>query len=221
MRLAIFDFDGTIYPGETLPFLCKEWLRQKRSRARFVRVMLSLVPMYLKYKLKAGSKEHMKKSALLGFLRLFQGEDEEHARRFFVDAYREMKNKLDKNVLVEAQMLKESGHELVLASGALLPLLEEVAMDLGFRRVIGTRLPVNRGRIDPCLDIDYVNSGRKVERLLEEYPADSADFRGSYAYADSFSDLTLLELVGNPVAVNPEKGLYQVALERGWRIMNR
>ncbi len=219
MRLAIFDFDGTIYPGETLPFLCKEWLRQKRSRTRFVQVMLSMIPMYLMYKLKSGSKEHMKKSALLGFLRLFRGEDEAHARRFFCDAYQEMKKKLDRQVLSEAKTLKESGFELVLVSGALLPLLDEAGKDLGFGRVIGTRLPVRCGRIDPDVDIDYINSERKVERLLEEYPADSTDLRGSHAYADSLSDLPLLELVGNPVAVNPEKRLYHVATERGWRIM--
>ena len=57
----------------------------------------------------------------------------------------------------------------------------------------------------------------KVERILEEYG--DADFALSCAYADSISDLGLLEMVGTPVAVCPDSGLRQIAVERGWRVM--
>ncbi len=40
----------------------------------------------------------------------------------------------------------------------------------------------------------------------------------SYAYGDSISDLPMLEAVGNPVAVNPDKRLLAAAQERNWQV---
>ncbi|MEY4360945.1 MAG: hypothetical protein RL391_251, partial [Actinomycetota bacterium] len=40
------------------------------------------------------------------------------------------------------------------------------------------------------------------------------------AYADSTSDLPLLEAVGFPVAVNPETRLAAIARKRGWLVEN-
>ena len=44
------------------------------------------------------------------------------------------------------------------------------------------------------------------------------DLSSSFAYADSLSDLPMLELVGTPVAVNPDPRLSQIAGQRGWRV---
>ncbi|MBW3608149.1 MAG: haloacid dehalogenase-like hydrolase, partial [Actinobacteria bacterium] len=44
------------------------------------------------------------------------------------------------------------------------------------------------------------------------------DLSRSYAYADSISDLPMLEAVGNPVAVNPDRRLTAAAKDRGWRV---
>jgi phosphoserine phosphatase len=44
------------------------------------------------------------------------------------------------------------------------------------------------------------------------------DFQASYAYADSISDLHLLEIVGHPVATYADERLRAVAMERGWRV---
>ncbi len=46
------------------------------------------------------------------------------------------------------------------------------------------------------------------------------DLEQSHAYSDSVTDLPLLELVGHPHAVNPEKELKEVAEERGWPILD-
>lgn len=61
----------------------------------------------------------------------------------------------------------------------------------------------------------------KITRLnewLEENPTYS--MQGSYFYSDSHNDLPLLELVDNPVAVNPDATLESIAKEKSWRIMN-
>lgn len=44
------------------------------------------------------------------------------------------------------------------------------------------------------------------------------DLERSFAYSDSPTDLPMLEAVGNPVAVNPDRTLRRIASERGWRV---
>ena len=41
----------------------------------------------------------------------------------------------------------------------------------------------------------------------------------SAAYADSYSDLGLFELVGRPVAVYPDRRLRRLAQARGWEVI--
>ena len=44
------------------------------------------------------------------------------------------------------------------------------------------------------------------------------DLAGSYAYSDSYTDAPMLEAVGHPVAVNPDRVLHKLARERGWEV---
>jgi hypothetical protein len=48
--------------------------------------------------------------------------------------------------------------------------------------------------------------------------AEGIDLAESFAYSDSITDLPMLEAVGHPVAVNPDRDLRRVAAERGWEI---
>lgn len=50
--------------------------------------------------------------------------------------------------------------------------------------------------------------------LLKALSSENIIFQESFAFANSYSDLNILEMVGNPVAVNPERELYQVAFNR-------
>jgi hypothetical protein len=45
------------------------------------------------------------------------------------------------------------------------------------------------------------------------------DLAASHAYSDSITDLPMLEAVGHPTVVNPDRGLRALALERGWPVL--
>ena len=64
----------------------------------------------------------------------------------------------------------------------------------------------------------YTMGPGKVEAMREVAAADGIDLEGSFAYTDSYTDLPMLELVGHPVAVNPEKELREAAEENEWPI---
>lgn len=56
----------------------------------------------------------------------------------------------------------------------------------------------------------------KVTRLKSWLKDNQYDLKGSRFYSDSHNDLPLLELVDEPIAVNPDPKLEATATERGW-----
>jgi HAD superfamily hydrolase (TIGR01490 family) len=110
------------------------------------------------------------------------------------------------------------GDLVVLVSGGPVPLLERIATEIGVDAVVGTRYEQRNGRytgrsLEPvCLDENKASlaKGYLLEKGLD------VDYQASAAYADSISDLQLLEMVGNPVATYPDEALRQIAGERGW-----
>jgi len=56
---------------------------------------------------------------------------------------------------------------------------------------------------------------------MRSYAAEHGiDLQASYAYADSHSDLPLLEAAGNPVAVRPDVPLYRHARRSHWDVVD-
>ena len=71
--------------------------------------------------------------------------------------------------------------------------------------------------------VDYVLTDAEIIALVElcergKRAATGADLSASYAYADSLTDLPMLEAVGHPVAVNPEVPLARLARSRRWPV---
>ncbi len=64
----------------------------------------------------------------------------------------------------------------------------------------------------------YAYGPNKAEAIREMAVGEGIDLANSYAYSDSITDLPMLEMVGNPVAVNPDRELSRVARERDWEI---
>ncbi len=60
------------------------------------------------------------------------------------------------------------------------------------------------------------DKARAIEQLAER---EGIDLSASYAYSDSESDLPMLQVVGHPVAVNPDRELLRVAREQGWQVL--
>ena len=89
-----------------------------------------------------------------------------------------------------------------------------------FRSLICNRLAyadgAATGEIAPPL-IAEREKQQALLRLCREYNVDTAR---SKAYSDSFSDLPMLESVGMPAAVNPDRRLRRAAVERGWPVLD-
>ncbi len=113
------------------------------------------------------------------------------------------------------------GHRTVLITGALSVLVEPLAplFDDIISARVGTELD-DDGRLVLNGQLDEIPPTVEARAtLLADYcEREGLDLDESVAYADSSSDLPLLEAVGFPVAVNPEPRLASIARKRGWLV---
>jgi alcohol-forming fatty acyl-CoA reductase len=108
------------------------------------------------------------------------------------------------------------GHRTLLITGAL-DLVVEPLRPL-FDDIVCARLSQVDGRFTGRLD-ELPPIGEARALLLADYAAaEGLQLEESMAYADSASDLPMLEAVGFPVAVNPEAKLAAIARRRGWHV---
>ncbi len=84
--------------------------------------------------------------------------------------------------------------------------------------VIATRAKIEDGKYTGELDF-YAYAEGKREAIQEETERLGIDLAESYAYSDSITDVPMLETVGHPHAVNPDKELRKIAEEREWPIL--
>ncbi len=117
------------------------------------------------------------------------------------------------------EMHHEAGRDTFIVSASPIELVEALASALGMTGGIGTRAEVVDGQYTGRLDGPFVYGEGKVEAITAIADDAGYDLRLCYGYSDSASDLPMLELVGHPVAVNPDSALASVAQQRGWPIV--
>ncbi|MDK1019202.1 MAG: HAD family hydrolase [Actinomycetota bacterium] len=111
------------------------------------------------------------------------------------------------------------GRKVYVVSASPEEFVRPIAKMVGIDNVIATRIRTDGlGRYVPELE-RYVMGSGKADAIREVAESDGIDLEGSFAYTDSYTDMPMLEVVGNPVAVNPEKELREVAEEREWPIL--
>jgi phosphoserine phosphatase len=129
---------------------------------------------------------------------------------------------IDPYVYAEALDLMElhrsEGRRIYIVSSSPEEVVRPLARHFGVSGVIATRAEVGPdGRYTGELAF-YAYGERKAEAVRAIAERTGIDLAGSYAYTDSATDLPMLEVVGHPVAVNPDKELRKAAEERGWQI---
>jgi len=116
-------------------------------------------------------------------------------------------------------MHHQAGRDCWIVSASPIEVVDPLARALGMEGGIGTRSAVIDGRYTGSLDGPFVYGEGKavaIARLAEER---GYDLQLCYSYSDSVSDLPMMEMVGHPVAVNPDGPLATVANQRGWPIV--
>ncbi len=114
---------------------------------------------------------------------------------------------------------KREGRRVYIVSASPEQIVRPLGRHIGVTDFVATRVKTDAaGFFLPEIEFYAMGPG-KVAAIEELVERDDLDLAGSYAYSDSATDLPMLEMVGHPVAVNPEKDLRKVAEERDWPII--
>jgi HAD superfamily hydrolase (TIGR01490 family) len=172
----------------------------------------------LLFVLRGASHEAVKRAAEDGLV-VLRGFSPEEMRELVADA---MEKVLRPLVYAESLKLVErhraAGEPVYIVSATLQEIVQAIADDLGFDGALGTVCEVENG----------VYTGRAVRALHAEGKAscvrqlaerEGYDLDECTAYSDSHTDLPFLETVGHPVAVNPDRALRRIAVERDWPVL--
>ncbi|GAC1687769.1 MAG: HAD-IB family hydrolase [Candidatus Dormibacteraceae bacterium] len=212
--LAVFDVDGTLVETNVVEYFL--WMRLRAQPVEewpsFMAQMLREAPRWLY--LERRSRAEFQRS----FYREYDGLDYEVMKRLGREALDAVTlRRIYPEGMRRIREHKRAGHRVLLLTGALDVVVEPLAELLDVE-VDCAHLLVKDGRLTGDLQAPPP-AGEARGTLLEEYAArNGIVLPESFAYADSLSDLGMLELVGTPVAVNPDARLSQVAGQRGWRI---
>lgn len=168
----------------------------------------------------------------------YLGADEERMRKFKTSALRitrgwdqalisaivrdTLTDVIDPIVYDEAlDLIREhqaAGRRVFIISASPEEIVAPLAQYLGVDEAIASRAALDDdGRYTG--DVEFWSYGPyKAEAILEAATRHGIDLAASYAYSDSATDVPMLELVGHPVAVNPDRDLARVAREREWEV---
>lgn len=113
----------------------------------------------------------------------------------------------------------EAGRDVIVVSASGHEVVDPIAALLGADTVIATQMVIADGRYTGDVAF-YAYGEAKAAKMRELAVQHGYRLADCYAYSDSITDLPMLEAVGHPTAVNPDRALRQVAVARNWPILS-
>ncbi len=208
---AFFDMDHTVLSGSSGKLYFRYAIREGRIRPRQWPGLLYHIGRYL---LGAVDFPHLIAKVLVQTAGVDEAEVWRTNAAFF-DAV--LKQHITGKARERIAWHRSQGHRPVLVSAATMYVVRPVAEELGLGDAfLATRLAVVSGRLTGALDGQPCYGAGKATLAQAYAAAHDIDIRQSFFYSDSYSDMPLLEAVGHPIAVNPDRRLAQAAKRRGW-----
>ncbi|GAA1135309.1 HAD family hydrolase [Nocardioides aquiterrae] len=117
-----------------------------------------------------------------------------------------------------AQLHLDEGQRVWLVTAAPIEIAQIIARRLGLTGAMGTVAEHEDGVYTGRLVGDMLHGPAKAEAIRALAEREGLDLRRCSAYSDSYNDLPMLSLVGDPCAINPDARLRAHARDQGWRI---
>jgi HAD superfamily hydrolase (TIGR01490 family) len=214
MEAAFFDLDKTVISKSSSLALSRPFYRAGLvTRSQLLRGIYAQI-VYLML----GADEKRMDRAKDGLLALTKGWDRDEVEEVVREALEEV---VDPYIYQEALDLialhRALGRHVYIVSSSPEEVVRPLAERLGVDGVVATRAEAIDGKYTGNLEF-YCYGEQKAEAIRNLAEAEGIDLTGSFAYSDSITDQPMLEAVGNPVAVNPDRELRRLAQQQEWKV---
>lgn len=221
VKLAIFDIDGTIFrsslfieltramieegvlPKKASDKIEKEYTLWTQRKGNYSNYIKKVVEVYFDY------IEGLKKEEVDKIVKEVLSSQKEKVYRFIRDLFNKLK--------------KDGKYHLIAISGSPFYMVREFGKFMGFDYVYGTENIIENGIIKrEVRNKNLSKDGVYKEPILLEYlSANKIDvnWKDSIAVGDTESDISILKMVGKPIAFNPNEELAKHAKKNKWRIV--
>ena len=217
MEAAFFDLDKTVIAKASMVAFGRPLMAEGLiSRRTVLRALYGqLVYMHL------GASEEKLERMRESVLALTKGWDQVRIREIVRETLEDI---VEPIIYAEALELieehKAAGRRVFIVSASPEEIVAPLGTFLGVDEVIASQARVDAdGRYTGEME-RYAYGPYKAEVMRERAAAEGIDLAASYAYSDSYTDAPMLEAVGHPVAVNPDRVLLKLAREREWEVRN-
>jgi HAD superfamily hydrolase (TIGR01490 family) len=214
-QAAFFDLDKTVIAKASMVAFGRPLYRGGLINRRTVLRALYGQLVYLHLGASEQKLERIRESVL----RLTRGWEQARVAEIVSEALEQI---VDPIIYAEAADLidlhRAAGRSVVLVSASPQEIVVPLGRYLGADATVSSRASVDEaGRYTGTMDF-YAYGEYKAEAMRALSEREGIDLAESYAYSDSYTDLPMLEAVGHPVAVNPDRVLARYAREHGYEI---
>lgn len=212
---AFFDLDKTVIAKSSALAFGRSFYQGGLINRRAV-----LRTAYAQFVFLAGGADHDQMEGMRKYLsELCRGWNVQQVREIVAETLHDL---IDPIIYDEAASLIEehhlAGRDVVIVSASGAEVAEPIGEMLGADHVLATRMVAENGCYTGEIE-HYVYGPAKAEAIAALAESEGYDLERSYAYSDSVTDIPMLETVGHPYAVNPDRALRKEAVAREWPVL--
>jgi len=212
--IHIFDIDRTVIKKTSVGYFLREALSAKKSPIRFSHIRRLPFDL-IKYKLGSPDMDFIENA-----VKALEGVEKSALERLAEDCFQ---RRIRRGIYAEAaRLIREAlqkGERVIFATSSLKTVIQPLERFFGIEGSLASELEFRDGKTTGRLCGNSLFGGKKkeaVENWLKTNRLSAADVS---FYSDSYTDIPLLEICGNPIAVNPDRALAREAKKRGWKIL--
>jgi HAD superfamily hydrolase (TIGR01490 family) len=212
---AFFDLDKTVIAKPSLAAFSRSFYREGLVTRRILARALWGQMLFVRFGARAQTLERLR----LRMLHLTTGWEQERVKRIVAETLIQVVGPITYKEAVELiAEHKQAGRRVYIVSAAPEEIVEPLARYLGAEEAIASQAAVSAGLYTGQM-LNYAYGPQKAATIRHIAERDGLDLSESWAYSDSVTDLPMLEVVGHPVVVNPDRALRRIARMRGWPVL--
>jgi HAD superfamily hydrolase (TIGR01490 family) len=212
---AFFDLDRTIIGGSSV--FVFGWVAFRKGyvpKSQLIKDGLSAIAFQF-----AGASDDKTEAVKARILEAIRGTE----TKTLIDLADEIIPRLLDDVRREARGLidlhRDAGRDTYIISASPVEIVSRFAEEMAMTGGLGTVAEIRDGIYTGELAEPFCYGPGKAHAISKIAAEHGYDLSQSYAYTDSAGDLPMLDVVGHPVAVNPDHALEMIAYHRGWPIV--